>query len=88
MLKDLNEHYKKCNGNLVLTTRNFGQTISSWENIEIINKKQAEMNNTIFDIKNMIEVIWRLDEAKDQISELEDKEGGNHSIRGEKIFKK
>ena len=47
--------------------------------IEIINKGQEEMKNTIFELKNTVEGIKsRLDEAEDQISELEHKVEKKH----------
>ena len=42
--------------------------------IEIINRNQEEMKNTISEIKNKLEgIAIRMDEAEDWISELEDK---------------
>ena len=42
--------------------------------IEIINRNQEEMKNTISEIKNKLEgIASRMDEAEDWISELEDK---------------
>ena len=39
--------------------------------IETINKNQKEMKNTISEIKNTLQgIMIRLDEAKDQISDL------------------
>ena len=56
------------------TTMNSANYINIKKEIEIINKGQEEMKNTISELKNTVERIKsRLHEAEDWISELEDK---------------
>ena len=70
-LTELTENYQKLQGNNnELTAKN----INMKKEIEIINKGQEEMKNTISALKNTVEGMKsRLDEAQYQISELEDK---------------
>ena len=49
------------------------------KDLEELKSKQTEMNNTITEMKNTLEGIHsRLNEAKEPVSELEGKSGGNH----------
>ena len=49
------------------------------EDLEELKNKQKKMSNTITEMKNTLEGInSRITEAEEQISDLEDKNGGNH----------
>ena len=59
--------------------------ISMKKDIEIINKNQVEIKNTISEKKSTQEGIKiRLDEAEDQIIKLEDKVEKKHPVRTKK----
>ena len=61
ILKEPTDNYKEL-------SRNYN---SMKKEIETINKNQKEMKNTISEIKNTLKgIMIRLDEAKDQISDL------------------
>ena len=71
-LNELTEDYQEPQGTHEALTGNY---ISMNKDIEKINKSQEEMKNTTSELKNTVEGIkenW-LDEAGDQISDLEDK---------------
>ena len=49
------------------------------KDLEALKNKQTEMNNTITEMKAILEGIHsRLNEAKEPVSELEGKRGGDH----------
>ena len=54
------------------------------KDIGSMKNNQAEMKNNIFEMKNTLERISKMDEAEDQISELEHKVEKNHPNKAPK----
>ena len=61
-INDLTQNYQKLQGNDDEFTTNY---INMKKEIETINKGQEEMKNTIYELKNTVEIKSRLDEAED-----------------------
>ena len=72
VLKELSEYYKVLYGSYKELTR----TTSAWKSKETLSLRAAGNEEYIAEMKNTLEGIKsRLDEAEDQISNLEDKVG-------------
>ena len=70
-LTELTENYQKLQGNCNELIANY---INMKKKVEIINKSQEEMKNTISELNSTVQGIKsRLNETEDQISKLDDK---------------